>query len=205
MAQITSYSTLQDNVAGWLARADLTASIPTFIQLAEARMSRDLANLREMQFTETGTASSLQIPYPDNCRTIQSLRISTGGTYTEIHPLPVERLADTTNTSFPSGYVVVQDVIKLIGGSGSPSYAMTYSQSIPSLTTTVTTNWLLLREPGLYLYATLLEASPYIQDDNRALVWAQQYSSILDGMLGEDGRSRFGNAPRIQAPVRYAP
>lgn len=201
---ITSYATLKQAVADWLARADLTSQIPTFIQLAEARMSRDLV-VREMQFSETGTASSLQIPYPDNCRTVQSLRISTGGTYTEIHPLPVERLADTTNTSFPSGYVVVQDVIKLIGGSGSPSYAMTYTQSVPSLTDTITTNWLLSREPGLYLYATLLEASPYIQDDSRALVWAQQYQSILGGINAEDERARFGNAPSIQRPVRYAP
>jgi len=48
---ITDYASLQAEVAGWLARADLTSQIPTFIQLAEARFNRDV-RVREMQATE---------------------------------------------------------------------------------------------------------------------------------------------------------
>ena len=36
------YATLKSNIAAFLARDDLTAQIPTFIDLAEARMSREL-------------------------------------------------------------------------------------------------------------------------------------------------------------------
>lgn len=39
---IQDYATLQQAIADWLARADLTAQIPTFIQLAEQRFARDL-------------------------------------------------------------------------------------------------------------------------------------------------------------------
>ena len=39
---ITNYTTLQSTIADYLARTDLTAQIPTFIQLCENRLRRDL-------------------------------------------------------------------------------------------------------------------------------------------------------------------
>ena len=39
---INDYSSLQAEISNNLARADLASSIPTFIQLAEARINRDL-------------------------------------------------------------------------------------------------------------------------------------------------------------------
>ena len=38
----TSYSDLQDAIAGYLARSDLTTQIPDFIRLCEVRLRRDL-------------------------------------------------------------------------------------------------------------------------------------------------------------------
>lgn len=157
-----------------------------------------------MQATITGTSTDMAIDLPADCQEIQSLRISTGGLYHELHPLPPERLADTLATGYPAGYVVTDDTVNIIGGSGDPGFAMTYWKRIPALSATVTTNWLLLREPGLYLYGALIEASPYIKDDARAVLWSTQYKSILDGMTAEDDRYRYGNAPAISGP-RNAP
>lgn len=53
---INDNATLQAAIAGWLARSDLTASIPDFIQLGEARINRELRT-RQMQAVVTGTAS----------------------------------------------------------------------------------------------------------------------------------------------------
>lgn len=39
---IQDYSTLKAAIADWLARADLTSRIPTFVQFAEARINREL-------------------------------------------------------------------------------------------------------------------------------------------------------------------
>ena len=39
MAFFTDYATLQATIANYLARSDLTASIPEFIRLAEDRLS----------------------------------------------------------------------------------------------------------------------------------------------------------------------
>lgn len=202
---ITTYTTLQTAIGNWLARSDLTDRIPEFIQLAEARFNRDL-RLPQQQATLTGTVSDGQIQLPADCRAVQSVRVAVGTYYQEIHPLPPERLADTVpTTGFPMGYVNVGGILNLIGGTGTPTFKLTYYQKIPALDATNNTNWLLTREPGLYLYGSLIEASPYLQDDERTLVWVQQYQSILAGMNGEDDRLRYGNAPRMQPPMRMAP
>ena len=39
---IATYTDLQSSVADWLNRSDLSAVIPTFIQLAEAKFNREL-------------------------------------------------------------------------------------------------------------------------------------------------------------------
>lgn len=146
----------------------------------------------------SGLVNGNKVQLPSDCREVQSLRIANGGLYTEIHPLPPARLADTLTTAFPVGYVTVNGVLQLIGGSGSPAYTMTYWQEIPDLATApMNRNWLIQREPGLYLYGALLEASPYVADDARAIVWATQYRDILEGMQKEDDRARYGNAPAI--------
>lgn len=54
---ISDYASLQTAIADWLARADLTDQIPTFITLAEARLNRDL-RLASMQVTRSGTADA---------------------------------------------------------------------------------------------------------------------------------------------------
>lgn len=123
----------------------------------------------------------------------------------QLHPLPPERLADNIVSGYPVGYVTVGSVLNLVGGSSALDYALTYLQSIPALSSTNATNWLLLREPALYLYAALVEASPYIGDDARASVWATQYATLARGMLAEDDRARYGNAPSIGCPIGNAP
>ena len=141
---------------------------------------------------------SSSISLPAQCRAIQSLRIYNGATYDEIQPLPPSYLGWTRPTGTALGYVVEGNVAHIIGGTGSNAYKLTYFQAIPALATSpLNQNWLIQREPGLYLYGTLLEASPYIQDDARAAVWVTQYKDILDGMTSQDEMARVGAAPRM--------
>jgi hypothetical protein len=123
-----------------------------------------------------------------------------------MHPLPPERLKDNITSGVPVGYVTIGNIAQLIGGSGTPTYILRYYQSIPPLATApLNVNWLLVREPAIYLYATLLEASPYIRDMETAQAWAAQYKNILEGIEAEDVGERYGNSPSIPAPMRNAP
>lgn len=63
MSQITSYTTLQSNVASWLNRADLTSVIPTFIQLAEAKLRRRFKDVTPL--SSTVADNWLLLEHPD--------------------------------------------------------------------------------------------------------------------------------------------
>ena len=221
---ITDYASLQTAIASWLARADLTAQIPTFIQLAEARMNKDLRVL-EMQTEYVAAISpSRALSLPGEVLEIQSVRAEVFGKYFETPPLPPARLQDRdVNSAVPFGYVRVGDQLYIIGGRapsetipgpGEPVdnvfFSVLYLSKLPVLGSVTdigtplepqlvetTSNWLLLKEPGLYLYAALIEASPYLQDDARTLVWAEQYKSILTAMRIADDNARYGNAPSL--------
>ncbi len=57
MAFFTDYTTLQATIASYLARDDLTATIPEYIRLAEDRLARDL-RIRQMLKVVTTTATA---------------------------------------------------------------------------------------------------------------------------------------------------
>jgi hypothetical protein len=59
---------------------------------------------------------------------------------------------------------------------------MTYRALLAGLTSSNATNWLLTSAPDVYLYATLMEAAPYIAPDNRVQLWAAKYQSSVDAL-----------------------
>ena len=63
---ITTYSELQTAIANFLARDDLTSRIPEYIELAEARMSRELdTRSQEKRATAPSSMVSLNsVPSP---------------------------------------------------------------------------------------------------------------------------------------------
>jgi hypothetical protein len=69
-----------------------------------------------------------------------------------------------------------------------------YRANLPALAST-STNWLLTLAPDLYLYGALLEASPYIQNDERLGVWASAVSTVIDQLNSHGERQSFNSGP----------
>jgi hypothetical protein len=67
---------------------------------------------------------------------------------------------------------------------------MTYYAKIPPLAA-YGTNWLLQRNPNVYLYGTLLESAPFLGDDGRIEMWAGLFSAACDALQAGDQRSRY--------------
>jgi len=64
---------------------------------------------------------------------------------------------------------------------------------------TVTSNWLTSNAPDLLLYGSLLEAEPFIKNDERIPVWLNAYSSAIDKLQKADERDRHsGSAMRVR-------
>lgn len=194
---IADYTTLQTAVAAWLARADLTANIPDFIQLAEARLSRDL-KCRQQITTATGTAAAGLIAIPSDLLSIIRLSITSGGYDIELEAMTSAQGLNDRFGGTAYGYVVEGTNLRIIGGSATPAYTLSYYATIPALASN-STNWLLTLAPDVYLYAALLEATPFIQDDSRISIWAGAYKVAVDSIqrLSDDARWTPGARQRL--------
>jgi hypothetical protein len=197
---INDYPTLQAAVASWLARADLTASIPELIQMAEIRINDDIQSPRQM--TTLGfTTSGGTVALPSDFLDAYAVTLSIGGENVPIQPLTPTDALRMDIAGLPVGYYIDNQNLQVSGGS---DYAgsLLYRAKVPVLTDAEPTNWLLLSRPNIYLYATLLEAAPFIQDDDRIAVWSTGYSEAVKGFNAQSDRSRYQPAPRMRVDFR---
>jgi hypothetical protein len=64
---------------------------------------------------------------------------------------------------------------------------------------TVTSNWLTKNAPDVLLYGALLEAEPFIKNDERISVWLNAYRESIDKIQKADARDRHsGSAMRVR-------
>ncbi len=190
---ISTYSDLQTAVADWLNRADLTAVIPTFITLAEAKFNREL-RVRDMMVRASATSSNEFVAVPSDYLENYSLELtnSTGvqPPLNFISPLEAKTLKANQITGLVRYYTMIDGAFELLPAPGSNvDLTLTYYQRIPALSGTQTTNWLLTKSPDLYLYSTLLEASPYLKDDERVQIWAAARQQVMEAMNLESERA----------------
>ncbi len=69
---------------------------------------------------------------------------------------------------------------------------LAYYQKIPPLSSGP--NWLILKNPDLYLYGSLLHSAPYLQDDSRVQTWVAGYDRIVARIEAESEKAKFSGA-----------
>jgi hypothetical protein len=70
-----------------------------------------------------------------------------------------------------------------------------------------TSNWLLERHPDVYLYGALLQAAPYLRDDERVALWTPLYGQAIEDMILQNERAAFsqGRMAMTVRPTRVIP
>jgi hypothetical protein len=191
---ITNYTELKASVADWLNREDLTAQIPDFITFAEARLNRTLRTREMLTRRRTVTTDGFIGLPPDYLETYQ-LQLPANATNTPepltfIGPDEAARFKATSMTGKTRYYTIIDGAFELIPTpSSSVELTITYYAKVPALSSTQATNWLLTKAPDLYLYATLANAAPYLQNDERIPVWSQLASSAFDELMMDSERA----------------
>ena len=192
---IATYSDLQSATADWLNRTDLTAVIPTFVQLAEAKFNREL-RLREMLTRSEAVSTNEFVAIPADFLEAYILELNYQTTppqqpLTYIGPAEAKVLKANhiVSNSYTGGagavryFTIVNNAFELLPApQGNADLILTYYAKIPSLSVTNTANWLLNKAPDLYLYSTLLEAAPYLKNDERLPIWATARQQVMDSM-----------------------
>lgn len=179
MSQITSYSTLRDQVTAHMMRGadtDFIAEVPTLIQLAEARLKRD-KRVRQTWIIDPVAISAERLTLPTDFKTLTSFAL-TGPTYfgplNQVSMNELENLKSTQGDAagVPSHFALDGGFIYVHKVPGETySGRLVYERTIVNLSDSVTSNWLLASHPDIYLYSALLEAAPYLKDDERIAVW----------------------------------
>ena len=201
---LTTYTELKASIGDWLNRTDLTSAIPDFISLAEAQIERQLRT-RQMITRSTANFSTEYGAVPDDFLETKSLKLTSTNPVTPLVFQTIDALDDLLRTyssaSRPKYFGIVGGQIRLVPAPDATyTTELVYYAKLTKLSSTVATNWLLTSSPDIYLYGSLLQAAPYLQDDARIPVWSNLYDRALtDVQTADDRGSTSGGAMAARA------
>jgi hypothetical protein len=66
------------------------------------------------------------------------------------------------------------------------SFEVLYYERVQPLDSTNQTNWFTIYAPQALLYGTLLQAMPFIKNDERIPMWKAQYDLVINTLKSED-------------------
>lgn len=196
---ITTYSELQSEIASYLARTDLTAQIPNFIQKAELRLRREL-RIRQMLkvATTTTVASDSTVELPSDYLQMRDLHLNTNPIQTIEYVSPSNFYRNTWSTisGLPRQYTVLSQEFQFAPIPDSTyTLQMLYYAAPPFLSSTNSSNVFMTTCPDLLLYASLGEAEPYLMNDARLATWAQLYDRGVTALTVSDDQGEYGGSP----------
>lgn len=200
MATTTTFTTLQQDIRRYLERGFTVVSdqivyeqIPRLINLAERRIARELKIEGLINvLTGTLTAGLAVYPKPDRWRTTVSFNYGIGDQYTQLFPRSYEYVRtywpnrnETGVPLFYADYDYSNWIVSPTPDQAYPFEVLVY-QLLPLLDDANQTNWLTEYAPQVLLYASLLEATPFLKNDERIAVWQSMYDRAAQALNGED-------------------
>jgi hypothetical protein len=200
---LDTFSGLKTTIADYLNRDDLTSIIPSFITLAEAKFNRKL-RVRQMVKRATATLDTQYFAFPSDFLQAKEFQLNTNPiTYLQYVTQNQGDYGSATqfvSAGKPQFYTIIGTQIQVIP-TPDTSYTgeLTYYGKIPALSDSNTSNWLLTYAPDLYLYGALLEASPYLKDDERLAVWSSLYINSIGDIEIADQRASVASTPIVRA------
>jgi hypothetical protein len=207
MAQITDYASLQTAVLSWLHReddADVAALVPNFIQLGESRIYREM-RVRQMETSLSGTTSSGVLAVPSGYVEMK---------FAYINGSPMQKLtrkdAEWIYLNYPTRsadgtpkFFAREAGNFIFGPYPDSDYTVKgiYYKKLDALSDSNTSNWLTTEAQDLILFASLCEAAPWMQNDERIAVWEKKYAMRRDQFKLNDEQEEFSGSP-LFATVR---
>lgn len=198
-----TFESLKADVTRYLERGGTVAldpifveQLPSLINFAERRIALEL-KIQGFQQVVSGTLTTGQSVYdkPDRWRDTISFNIGTGvdfDTRKTLFTRNYEYLRTfwptATDTDEPVFYADYDYNHWLVAPTPDADYnfEILYYELPELLSDTVETNWITDFAPQLLLYATLLEATPFLKNDDRIPTWQTMYDRTAAMLNGED-------------------
>lgn len=201
MPAAMTFTSLQSDIRNYLERGGITdpivyEQIPRLITLAERRISRELKIQGFQTVVNTTMQANLAVyAKPDRWRDTISINIGTGSgnnVHTPVFARAYEYVRsywpNETETGQPEFYADYDYKHWIFTPTPDATYPMEilYYELPPLLDDTNQTNWLSEFAPNVLLYGSLVEATPFVKDDQRVQLWQSYYDRALSALNGED-------------------
>jgi hypothetical protein len=204
-AYMMTYDNLVSDIEKYLERTDTVTieKIPTFIGLAEQVLAADLKFLGNLTVaTSTMVQGEAIIDKPARWRKTVSMNVTVAGERNPILLRKYEYLReywpDPASQDVPLFYCDYDYTHWLIAPTPDDDYAyeVLYYERVQPLDSSNQTNWFTQYAPQALLYGSLLQAMPFLKNDERIPMWQQQYSAIVNTLKTEDV-SRIGDRQAV--------
>jgi hypothetical protein len=196
---ITNYTDLQTEVISNSNRSDLTNTVPTFIQLAEADMKRRLKLVDfEGAASITVTSGSGDLPadfagaldvYWDIATDVP-LRYLTHEQYNAKRP--------SMTDGDPVYYTITGSTIKVLPADTGTA-VMTYIARLESLSSTNTTNTVLTNYPDAYFFGTLKWLYHHTRNWDAKAQQAGEFDRVIDQIIRDHMERKYSGPITIRA------
>lgn len=187
---IGTYAELQSAVASWLDRSDLSARIPEFIALAEARIARKL-RIREMETESDVTlvAGTRTAAVPTGFREVRRIYINSSPVRELKYMTPQDYWARYTSVNSGRPVVFTVEGANFLFGpipdSGYTAKVQHY-KALDALSSTA--HGVFTANPDVYLYGSLLAAEPFLKNDKRVGLWKAMFDEGLTELESQNAR-----------------
>jgi len=202
---VMTYNSLTSTVLSYLERSDQATinAIPTFITLAEFEIAQEIKTLGQLQIVEsTMSANNPVLQKPARWRKTVSMNYTnSAGVRTPIFLRKYEYLTNywpnNTNTAAPVYYADTNWDHWYLAPTPDQAYSfeVLYYERIQPLSSDTQTNWLTQNAPTAMLFGTLLQAMPFLKNDQRQ-IFQQKYTEAIQSLKTEDV-SRLGDRQAI--------
>lgn len=196
---LTTYTELKATIASYMARTDLTAQIPDFIRFAEIRLRREVRIRQILKMTTlTTTSGTSTVNIPTDFIEAKDFVVSTNPiqALTYASPSAFSRNTRSTESGKPLDYTILATQFQF-----APVPDSNYTLNLlhyfkPTfLDDSNASNEFMVNIPDLLLYASLLEAEPYIMNDARVSTWGAMYEKGLAALVKSDESSQYSGVP----------
>lgn len=194
-ASAMDYSSLVEDIQQYLERTDdaTIAQIPRFIMLAEQVIASQIKFLGNLTVnTSSMVIATATIDKPARWHKTISMNVTVDGKRQPVFLRKYEYLReyapDPSVQGTPKFYADYDYTHWLVAPTPDMAYdyEVLYYERVQPLDSTNQTNWFTIYAPQAMLYGSLLQAMPFLKNDERIAMWQQQYDLIINTLKAED-------------------
>ena len=192
---VMTFDSLVENIQAYLERTDPQTldKIPLFIMLCEQDIAAQIKFLGNLTVnTSQMVISTSVLDKPARWHKTVSMNVTVAGVRSPVLLRKYEYLREywpnNTAVGTPKFYADYDYTHWLIAPTPDVAYdfEVLYYERVQPLDSSNQTNWFTIYAPQALLYGSLLQAMPYLKNDERMAMWQSNYDRIIAALKTED-------------------